>query len=267
MMRGMTILWTVLAVIIGIGLFLLKYQVKALEGQLAQVNRDIRAQQEAIHVMKAEWSYLNDPERLRELTERHLGMKPMRGEQMIQIADLPMAPPRPDAEPQQQTPPEASPDGRTPDTRAPEGRMMVDATPTQPAQPAAPLTRGIHLKPAERMPAASAAAPKPAKAEPQRTVVAAATTTAKPAPLKTETTPKPIVAKAEPVRSEALQSAFASAKPANPKPVLTTPVPASRTAQPAKLPTGAVMTSSPNSDVMVIKSPALMAAEAAGGRR
>lgn len=251
MMRGMTILWTVLAVIIGIGLFLLKYQVKALEGQLVQVNRDIRGHQEAIHVLKAEWSYLNDPERLRDLTERHLAMKPFRGEQMIQIADLAMAPPRPDAEPPAE-----------PENGAPESRVMVDATPTQPA----PLTRGMHLKPSDS--ATVAAKPQtPAqptvKSDPPRTVVASVP--AKPMPLKTETTPRPIVAKPEPVRSEALQSAFASAKPANPLPVVTTPPPSTvaRAAQPARLPTGAVVTSSPSADVMVIKSPALIAAEAA----
>ncbi len=251
MMRGMTILWTVLAVIIGIGLFLLKYQVKALEGQLHQVNRDIRGHQESIHVLKAEWSYLNDPERLRDLTERHLAMKSFRGEQIVQIADLAIAPPRPDAEPQPE----------------PESRVMVEATPTQPA----PLTRGLHLKPAEP-PATTTArtpapAPAPARIEPPRTVVAAVPV--KPMPLKTETTPKPIVSKTEPVRSEELRSAFASAKPANPRPVVTTPTPApppsysARTTQPARLPTGGVVTSSPSADVMVIKSPALIAAEAA----
>lgn len=284
MMRGMTILWTVLAVIIGIGLFLLKYQVKALEGQLVQVNRDIRTHQEAIHVLKAEWSFLNDPERLRDLTERYLAMKPFRGEQMVQIADLAMAPPRPDAEPQPEPAPQPAPEGRAlearaPDShpsearrpearvaeaRAPEARVVANASPTQPVQPA-PLTRRLHLKPVEKLPVATPAKPAapaaPAKTE--RTVVASASV-AKPMPLKTETTSKPIVTKAEPVRSEALRTAFASAKPANPRPVVTTPPPSSvPRSQPAKLPTGGVVTSAPSADVMVIKSPALIAAEAA----
>lgn len=238
MMRGMTILWTGLAVVIGIGLFLLKYEVRSLEGHLAQVNRDIRGHQEAIHVLKAEWSYLNDPERLRDLNDRHLAMKPFRGDQLASIADLPMAPLP--AEPPALEPP-AQP-------VQPEGRVMVEAPQ---APPAAPLTRSI--KPVETAPVK---APAPARSEPPRTVVAS--TPAKPMPLKTETTPKPLVGKSEPVRSEALQSAFAAAKPANPKPVPTTP---------ARLPTGGVVTSAPSADVMVIKSPALVAAEAARGNR
>lgn len=256
MMRGMTILWAVLAVIIGIGLFLLKYEVRTLEGQLAGINRDIRANQEAIHVLRAEWSYLNDPERLRELNERHLGMKPFRGEQLANIADLPMAPPRPGDEP------------APPATPTPDSRVMAEAPPTAPA---APLTRSLRPTPAPA-PAASAPAPTPAppvaRSEPPRTVVASAP--AKPQPLKTETTPRPIVTKSEPVRSEALQSAFAAAKPANPKPVTTTPSPAYRPlpATPTKLPTGGVVSQNPAGDVMVIKSPALIAAEAAaGGKR
>lgn len=74
MIRIMVALWSVLAVGVGVGLFLLKHEVQSLEDDLNRINRDIQARQESIHVLKAEWSFLNDPARLRRLAETHLHM-------------------------------------------------------------------------------------------------------------------------------------------------------------------------------------------------
>ncbi|MBF0393041.1 MAG: energy transducer TonB, partial [Alphaproteobacteria bacterium] len=90
MMRGSTVLWVVLAGVLGIGLFGLKYEVQALEDRLASVNHQIRSGQETIHILKAEWSFLNDPNRLRELAERHLAMRPVLPNQLSHVAALPV---------------------------------------------------------------------------------------------------------------------------------------------------------------------------------
>ncbi|KAF0110950.1 MAG: hypothetical protein FD149_2580 [Rhodospirillaceae bacterium] len=89
MIRMMIVLWIVLAASVGVGLFLLKHEVQALEEQLAQTNRAIRVTQKGIHVLKAEWSFLNDPARLHRLAARHLGMTPLRPEQLTVAAALP----------------------------------------------------------------------------------------------------------------------------------------------------------------------------------
>jgi len=91
MMRAATLLWALLATIAGTGLFLLKYQVQAEERHLRELRKDIAGTEQSIHVLKAEWSYLNDPLRLRELAERHLAMHPMRANQMVTIDTVPMA--------------------------------------------------------------------------------------------------------------------------------------------------------------------------------
>jgi len=78
-----------LAGVLSLALFALKYQVQDLEDELVKLNRSIFADQEAIHVLKAEWSYLNNPERLRSLVHRHLGMKPVTPDQLATISDLP----------------------------------------------------------------------------------------------------------------------------------------------------------------------------------
>ncbi len=90
MMRAATLLWALLATVAGAGLFLLKYQVQAEERHLKEVRKDIVGTEQSIHVLKAEWSYLNDPLRLREQAERHLAMHPMRANQMVSIESVPM---------------------------------------------------------------------------------------------------------------------------------------------------------------------------------
>lgn len=67
---------TVIAILILLssvyGLFQVKYRVQDLNKDLAEINRQIEEEQEAMHVLKAEWAYLNQPERLRALVGRHL---------------------------------------------------------------------------------------------------------------------------------------------------------------------------------------------------
>ena len=89
--RG-TIVWAVLAGLVGALLFFIKHEVMDLESQLATVHHDIQRNQEDIHVLKAEWSYLNDPVRLRQLAEKHLGMKLMGPAQIATLNTLNQAP-------------------------------------------------------------------------------------------------------------------------------------------------------------------------------
>ncbi|MDO8605330.1 MAG: energy transducer TonB [Phaeospirillum sp.] len=79
MIRGIfgTILWGCVAACIGVGLFFIKHEVKDQERHLTSLNTEIQRNQETIHVLRAEWSYLNDPARLRALSEKHLGMHPV----------------------------------------------------------------------------------------------------------------------------------------------------------------------------------------------
>ncbi len=74
MIRLAMILITLLAASLSLTLFVVKYQVQDLEGELVQYNRAIIEDRQAIHVLKAEWNHLNQPSRLRQLAERYLGM-------------------------------------------------------------------------------------------------------------------------------------------------------------------------------------------------
>jgi hypothetical protein len=89
MIRPTTLLWMGLAGAVGFGLFQLKHQVQALEDEMFRLNRSIVAEQQAIHVLKAEWSYINQPQRLQALASRHLDLQPMKPTQLGGLADLP----------------------------------------------------------------------------------------------------------------------------------------------------------------------------------
>jgi cell division protein FtsL len=85
--RG-TLLWLALAIVAGVGLFQVSYRVQSLEDQLTRVNRQILAERDTIHLLNAEWSYLNEPTRLAELAQRHLNLTPLAATQMVAIEDL-----------------------------------------------------------------------------------------------------------------------------------------------------------------------------------
>ena len=88
MIRRSTLLTFLLAVLIGLALFVVKYQVQDLEGTLTQINRGISDHRQAVHVLKAEWSHLNEPNRLRYLTARHLDLGPLENVQFTLSSNL-----------------------------------------------------------------------------------------------------------------------------------------------------------------------------------
>ena len=88
MIRRSTLLTTILAASTGLALFVVKYQVQDLEDTLTQINREIASNRQAVHVLKAEWSHLNEPNRLRFLAARHLDLGPLENGQFTTPEDL-----------------------------------------------------------------------------------------------------------------------------------------------------------------------------------
>ena len=68
----------------------LKNSVYRLENELRTIKQNIQTDKETIHVLNAEWSKLNNPARLRELSANHIKLKPIRGEQIINYSALPL---------------------------------------------------------------------------------------------------------------------------------------------------------------------------------
>lgn len=84
------LIWLVLASSVGYAVYHLKYEVARKERVLTQLNRQILVDQEAIQVLKAEWSFLNQPQRIEEVARTHLGLEPLTVKQITRVASLPM---------------------------------------------------------------------------------------------------------------------------------------------------------------------------------
>lgn len=92
MIRQTTLLALLLAAALSVVLFVVKYQVKDLETELTGLDTSILDQEREIHVLRAEWAYLNDPDRLRTLATQYLHMQPIAPSQIEtfdQLADRP----------------------------------------------------------------------------------------------------------------------------------------------------------------------------------
>ena len=82
-------LWVTLTCLVGFGMFVMKNQVQTLESELNRINRSIQDDIKSIHVLKAEWSHLNSPSRLRQLAGKHIFLNQVRPEQIINYSALP----------------------------------------------------------------------------------------------------------------------------------------------------------------------------------
>ena len=83
LLRHTTVLFLLLAGGISMVLFSVKYQVHDLEADQERFVRELDDERRALHVLRAEWATLNDPERIRELAQVHLGLVPIRPEQVV----------------------------------------------------------------------------------------------------------------------------------------------------------------------------------------
>ena len=90
--RLSSLFWMLVVVIAASALYSVKYKVQALKDQLADTHRQIAEQQEALHVVRAEWAYLTRPQRVSELAEKHTALIFLQGQQMITLAGIPYAP-------------------------------------------------------------------------------------------------------------------------------------------------------------------------------
>jgi hypothetical protein len=94
-MRGSLIFaWIGLASAAGFALFSISFKVEQLENELSELNKLILREQNAVHVLRAEWSYLNRPANIEALTHDLLpDLRRIDTSQIGGIEDLSDAPP------------------------------------------------------------------------------------------------------------------------------------------------------------------------------
>ena len=73
-MKIKTLFIFMLALVMGVALLQTSHRVHEHKADIAQLHADIRAEEEAIKVLEAEWAFLTRPERLEHLAQGYLGM-------------------------------------------------------------------------------------------------------------------------------------------------------------------------------------------------
>ena len=96
MIRLGTLFWLVLVSATGFAMFGVKYQVQALEDELARTNRATAAEEHELRVLEAEWAYLTRPATLEAMNRQFLSLGPIATKQLhATAADIPLRPPPP----------------------------------------------------------------------------------------------------------------------------------------------------------------------------
>ena len=153
MIRSPIVLWSALvSAAVGV-LFYTSHQTQELEAELEARHRAVIAEREAIRVLRAEWAYLNEPGRLRELARLHTPLGPAMPIQIItRPGEVPIALPGLGALPGVPVPQHKPVPGQAPTADseiaaapsaqpavAPPRRPAAVAARPEPAQPGAPL--------------------------------------------------------------------------------------------------------------------------------
>lgn len=88
-MRLMDALWVGLVMVVAVALFVLKYEVQNLEDRVAARQTEVDDHARAIQVLEAEWTFLNDPARLRRLGLEYLQLTPIESSRFVAVTDIP----------------------------------------------------------------------------------------------------------------------------------------------------------------------------------
>lgn len=90
MMRKLAPLWWVILIVVAtFGLYQVKYEVQSIKSQIAKASRELESERESLHVVAAEWAYLNRPERLQALADKYLASSGMLVNQIAEIEAIP----------------------------------------------------------------------------------------------------------------------------------------------------------------------------------
>ncbi len=181
MIRPFTILCFLAFAGAGAWLYQVKHAVAMQDRELRDIRRQTEQARERTAILRAEWALLNEPDRLRQVAQRHLALEPMQPQHFARIGeferrlpgavafagapDIFAAPPEPArpamlaaapaaaSRPASPAAPSRPADARAPEAPAPQALAAAVA-----AQRAAPIARPA---PAPAQPAALAAAPAP----------------------------------------------------------------------------------------------------------
>lgn len=87
--RNVTAFAFLLSTLLGTIIYQIKHQVLDLEQKMHGINREIISKNETIHILNAEWGYLNQPRRLQALNSKYLQLQSIAHHQVASYKTLP----------------------------------------------------------------------------------------------------------------------------------------------------------------------------------
>ena len=156
MIRPFTFLCMVGALGSGLYLYQCKHQAQVLDREIARTIKQTEAARDRIGMLRAEWTQLNQPDRVSDLARAHTALQTAKPTQFVSVADLGAKLPAPVALP---PPAPLQPTDVAPEETAP----LAQATPPPVvvAEPAKPETRPIAVTEPPAKPVAEARRPDP----------------------------------------------------------------------------------------------------------
>lgn len=88
-MKLSTLVWMLVIVVASFMLYKVKYQVQAVKNEIAATSRELEREREALHVVNAEWAYLNRPQRLQVLASKYLASTDLTVNQIAEVEEIP----------------------------------------------------------------------------------------------------------------------------------------------------------------------------------
>jgi hypothetical protein len=92
MIRITTILWVLLLTVAAGTVMHVSYQVRHVQGHLADLGREVQHEQDAIRILGAEWDTLNEPRRVDGLAKRFLALQSTPIQRVVALEDIPFKP-------------------------------------------------------------------------------------------------------------------------------------------------------------------------------
>ena len=90
-LRITTLVWMACFAVGAFGVYMVKFAVQNLHRDLVTAQQQLVAEKESVHLLNAEWAYLNRPDRLQKLASEHLTLVPLDSRRIENVSLLPEA--------------------------------------------------------------------------------------------------------------------------------------------------------------------------------
>lgn len=88
MLRVLTLFLTGSLVSLTFMTYGMEHDTRAQQSRIAEIQKAIDQERDAIAILRAEWSHLNRPQRLEKLARKHLGLKTLDARQIVSLKEL-----------------------------------------------------------------------------------------------------------------------------------------------------------------------------------